>query len=68
MYPSQIMLWRNNYNEMKSMAEQSPNTQTVHSGRQAAYQALEDELYEWVIYQRASELRITTQDIVDKAI
>ena len=67
-YPSQIRRWRNNYNEIKNMAEQSPKKQTVHSGRQVEYKVLEDELYEWVIDQRASELCVTTQYIVDKAI
>ena len=50
------------------MTEQSPKKQTVHSGRQVEYKVLEDKLYEWIIDQRASELCVTTQDIVDKAI
>ena len=67
-YPSQIRRSQANYNEIKNVPEQSPKKQTVHSGKQVQYQALEDELYEWAIDQRASELCVTTQDIVDKAI
>ena len=67
-YPSQIRRGRVNYNETKSVAEQSPKKQTVHSVKQVAYQALEDELYDRVKDQRASELCVTTQDIIDKAI
>ena len=67
-YPSQIRRWGNNCNEIKNMAKQSPEKQTVHSGRQFEYQALEDEQYEWVIDERTSELCVTNQDILDKAI
>ena len=67
-YPSRIRRWRNNHNEIKSVAEQSPEKQTVHSGRQVEYLALEYELYDSVTDQIASGLCVTTQDIADKAI
>ena len=66
MHPSQIRRRRKNYAEIKAMAEHSPKKLTIHHGSTSVNQAVEDQVYDWVLAQRMLFYGYKTYGLISK--
>ncbi len=67
-YPSTICIWRENYEKMKKMAEESPRKLYVHTGIANENTEVENAVCQWIIEQCESELAVSTVDVIKKQL
>lgn len=65
--PSQIRRWKLNKAKLLAKKLKNPKAKSVHSGMPAMHEAIESEVYDWLIEQRENGFAVSTADVITKA-